>query len=43
MDNKTKRKLAEIDEEIVRARKSYNYVGVLRLEDKKKSHIGRCN
>lgn len=37
MDNKTKRKIAEIDEEIVRARKSYNYVGVLRLEDKKRA------
>lgn len=37
MDSKTKQKLAEIDEEIFRARKSYNYVGVLRLMDKRKA------
>ena len=37
MDSKTKQKLSEIDEEIFRARKSYNYVGVLRLMDKRKA------
>ena len=31
MDNKTKRKLAEIDEEITRAKNSYNYVGAMQL------------
>ena len=37
MDNKTKRKLAEIDEEITRAKNSYNYVGAMQLIAKRKA------
>lgn len=37
MDNKTKRKIAEIDEEIIRAKKSHNYVDALRLINKRKT------
>lgn len=37
MDSKTKRKLAEIDKEIVMAKNSYNYVGAMQLIAKRKA------
>ena len=37
MDNKTKRKLAEIDKEITMAKNSYNYVGAMQLIAKRKA------